>query len=466
MSVTLDGTSIRQTAPLSRMINNDYFEVSVRLAADDWTPGVDQVIVGSWGDVGHRHWRFILTAAGNLQFEWTEDGTNVLSYTSTGPPAGAVNGQPLWVAASFDMSYLPAGGVWAGGFGYHADGDWDDVVGNFTIISQTAGAAPGGWFEGTFDFIDLGAVDGVGDVDGIRGVVSEIRMYTGPFAGRVLVGPTEPAEWVAGLALTPGVQVIEHSFWPPRLLISAAGWERNAEVTIWRSVGGVRTAVRRCTDVLTRDTALVAVDSEFPFALPITYVVEVDGIDTYTSTPITVDLPGGKVALTDAISGTSVETVVMAWPRKSYERPATRSAVNGRRVVVSDPRGQWSAQVEFLTETDAAAAAMDAFLDGLTEGVMQIRQPGGYGGVDCYVAVLSDSEERLSQDGLDQRRRWPMEVDEVDGWSSELVSPASTLGDIEAAYVGCTMADIEQDFAGEPLRAIELTDWVNVGRPA
>lgn len=230
-------------------------------------------------------------------------------------------------------------------------------------------------------------------------------------------------------------------------------------VTVYRSVAGVRTAVRGAGEVTATDVAILALDAELPFGVPITWVASVNDADAATAGPTTYTLTGGKVALSDAITGQSAEVVITAWPGKDRARAATTFVVGGRTVVVSGDRGMATSQVSVLTETDSARENLHALLSDATGGVLQLRQAGPYGGVDCYIAVLSDNESRWSQDGTDARRVWTLTVAEVEAWAPELPTLGFTFDDVDAAYAGLTFADLDGDYAAASFLAFDLTDW-------
>lgn len=244
------------------------------------------------------------------------------------------------------------------------------------------------------------------------------------------------------VALSASVQDV----YPPRVLLSVTGLTIGDDVELFRSVAGERTPVRGGA-VTATDTSVVRTDAELPFGVPVTYVARVNDSTEYTAGPTTYTLPGGKVALSDAISGEAAEVVITAWPEKATERVASSFVVGGRNVVVSGPRGMWTADIEILTETTSARENMARLFDAATSGTVQVRQAGGYDGVDCYVAVLTDSERRFSQDGSDQRRLWTLKVSEVEGWSSDLEARGYTLADIETAYYALTLDAIDNDHA-------------------
>jgi hypothetical protein len=247
--------------------------------------------------------------------------------------------------------------------------------------------------------------------------------------------------------------------YPPRVTLSVTPIAVGDIVTISRAVAGVRTAVRGASAVVSTNTAALAFDAELPFGVPITWYAAANGVDIASAGPTTYTLTGGKVALSDAISGQSAEVVITAWPDKATDRPGSTFAVGGRTVAVLGDRGMFTGQVSVLTETDTARENLAALLAEATDGVLQVRQAGGYGGVDCYAAVLSDTESRWSQDGSDQRRIWTLQLAEVEGWAPELDTLAFTFADFDAAYAGLTFAQLTLDFTGQSFLAFNLTDW-------
>ena len=239
----------------------------------------------------------------------------------------------------------------------------------------------------------------------------------------------------------------EQDVWPPRVLLSLTGLTVTDAVELYRETGGERTLVRAGTDDSVSDTSFLRVDAELPFGVPVTYVAVVNGADEYTAGPDTYTLPGGKVALSDAISGLAAESVILSWPDKTYDRDASVFRVGGRNVVVSGDLGGFTSTIELLTESTSAVASVMELVAEATEGVVQIRQPGGYDGVDSYLAVTSATERRWSQDGSDDRRVVALAVTEVEGWAPALEARGFTLQDVADAYDGLTLDDLADDYA-------------------
>jgi hypothetical protein len=239
----------------------------------------------------------------------------------------------------------------------------------------------------------------------------------------------------------------EQDVYPPRVLVSVTGLAGGEFVEIFRVVAGVRTAVRGGAAVVD-DVAFLVLDAELPFGIPAHYVAVVDSAAEYATTPVTYALPGGKVAISDAITGLAAEVVIMAWPEKRHERDSSVFRLaSGRTAVVAGPPVQFTGAIDVFTATDSSRDNLINVLQSATAGTVQIRQPGGYADVDCYVSVLNHTVKRWSQDGTDERRVITLEVAEVSGWSSELTARGYTYADLESVYTGLTYADLAGDYA-------------------
>lgn len=256
-----------------------------------------------------------------------------------------------------------------------------------------------------------------------------------------------------GVYATP-VSAVEQDVWPARVLVTVTGLLTFGAdtLTLYREVAGERTEVRAAAEItVTGQDAFVRVDAELPFGVPLRYVAVMTlaggALLELGSATLTVQLAGGKVALTDAIAGEAAEVVVLSWPAKTRARRSTAYQVGGRNVVVTGPRAQAGSTLELFVETDTARQNLDALLGDATSGVVQIRQPGGYSGVDAYLAVLADTEARWSQDGTDQRRTWTLDVVEVDGWPPAFEDAGFTLQDVADTYTGLTLFDLSNDYA-------------------
>jgi hypothetical protein len=262
------------------------------------------------------------------------------------------------------------------------------------------------------------------------------------------------------------VDAVEQDSWPPRVQISVTGLTDGDAVEVHRQVAGVLTPVRGGSVESTDDPAFVIVDAELPFGVPVSWVVFINGVgiavdgDTYT-------LPGGKVAISDAITGRAAEVVIGAAGDKSYARKSARFNVAGRNMVVSGPMGEAEGTYELLVETTSSLENLKQVLRTATQGIVQIRQAGvsaltgdPYDGVDAYLAVDKAVERRYSQDGSDPRRLVVIDYAEVDGWAGDLTASGFTLQDI-ADYLdpGATLQDLAGLYPGGTLLQIALADW-------
>jgi hypothetical protein len=268
----------------------------------------------------------------------------------------------------------------------------------------------------------------------------------------------------AAVALTlhpaAAITIDEQDTWPPRVLVSVTGLVTGLDtVRVVRHVAGVETNLRAGRSVTAvTDTSFLVLDAELPFGVPVNYKAIVNESSRYESATTSYVLVGGKVALSDAITGLAVETTIMAWEGKTRSRRSTVFQVGARNIVVAGDRGQFAADVTFYFETEAARTQFEDLLTNATEGVIQVRQPGGYTGVDCYIAVTSDIESRYSQDGSDERREWTVGAVEVDGWAPALEPAGFTLQDIADFYGPTgTLADLNGDYA--TLLQVAQADW-------
>jgi hypothetical protein len=318
--------------------------------------------------------------------------------------------------------------------------DWFDSVGGYLTTSASAQAlAAGAW-----EFRDFTAEAPAGAASFIYGPT-----ITGSPANGTLL-------YVDDIDAVSPITTIDQDVWPPRVQITVAGLTPGDDVVIYREVDGARTPVRGGTATNVTDFAFLTIDAELPFGVPVRWIAVVNDDTGSPTVAETYTLPGGKVALTDAITGTAAEVVVLAWPEWSYDMDASVFRVQDsddegqprtRNIVVSGGVGQFTATIEFYVETASAKRSVLTLLASATQNIMQIRQPGGYDDTDAYVALLGHRMRRYSGDGSDARRVHVLEVAQVDGWSDDLTAAGWTLGDLADVYAGLTLADLANDFS-------------------
>lgn len=230
-------------------------------------------------------------------------------------------------------------------------------------------------------------------------------------------------------------------------------------IAVGRTVAGVRTWVRGAGQQTATDISFLAWDAELPFGVAITWCAEVNYVEVAWSGPTTYTLPGGNAALSDAITAQSAEVQIADMGERTHDRASSVFRVGGRTVVVSGDRGQYKTQISLLTETDAERDTLAALLSSATDGILQLRQSGTFSGIDGYLAALSDTEARVSQDGTDQRRMWTLQVAEVEGWAPELPTLGFTFADFDTAYGGLTFTNFDTAFTGLTFLDFDVTDW-------
>ena len=151
--------------------------------------------------------------------------------------------------------------------------------------------------------------------------------------------------------MTGTLAVTEQDVWPPRHLITATGLT-NAFYTINRVVGSTRTPIRGAfNQYIWPATATVVIDAEFPFEVPFTYELIEAGAITDTDGPYTMTLPGGNVAVTDAITGLAAEVQIGAIDDLAADTQAAVYSVDGLNRTVTSPMGQPQTVIDLFTAT-------------------------------------------------------------------------------------------------------------------
>lgn len=238
---------------------------------------------------------------------------------------------------------------------------------------------------------------------------------------------------------------VQNTF-PPRVLVTVSDLAIGDDVVINRWVDGVGTPIRSGTTTSTT-TAVVVVDAEAPFNDSIYYEAVINEL-SYTTSPLTLTLPGGKNVLTDPTLNLVAEVVIQDWPEKRRERRNTTFRVGARNIVVSGPLGQAETQAVLYTETDSSAQTLVGVLEDATGGVVQIREGSGASGIDGYYAVTAVTEQRYLTDvGADERRLWTVELTETDPWAPELVSVGYTYQQAQDFYVDVPYSSVQPAYA-------------------
>jgi hypothetical protein len=253
-----------------------------------------------------------------------------------------------------------------------------------------------------------------------------------------------PAVATSGITISAAVQTV----FPPRVLVSVTGMTSSniATATLYRQIGTDRTAVRAATDVpVSGQNALLRIDGEEPFGVPLTYVVSLtDAIGSraeLTSSPVTCTVTSDVIS--DAIRGVGAHVFIEAWDDKKRTRDATVFNVNGRLVVVGKKRSAAQAQITVSTDTDADGDALQDILNNATEGTILIRKDETHPGVDGHLALLDDDERRNWQTPY---RAWDLNTAEADAWPDTLEAAGFTLQDIANNFT--TLQDIADAFPG------------------
>lgn len=257
---------------------------------------------------------------------------------------------------------------------------------------------------------------------------------------------------------TAALAATAQTVFPPRTLVAATGMKAEdiVEATFYRQQGTDLTAVRAASGIdVTGTDALLRVDAEMPFGVPVSYVAQLTDVNglvwqVTSSGTITSTVPGDVIS--DAVNGIGATVELQAPLDKQRDRNATTFNVGGRMVAVSRRRSGASSTVTLRTLTDADGDALDQVLQGATEGVVMIRKQTSLSRLDGYFAVLSDNER---PHWYDEVRWWDLTTIQAESWPDVLEAAGFTLADIAANFN--TLADLSAAFP--TLLAIALNDF-------
>lgn len=225
--------------------------------------------------------------------------------------------------------------------------------------------------------------------------------------------------------------------------------------TLYREdLDGVRSVVRGAIGVTPTGGALVLVDHEAPFGVPVTYVLvqELAGALVETrSNPVT--LAASLPWVTHPVTGQGVALTIETWPDLSYSARQSVVAVAGRAapIVVSDVRLAAVSELTCITRTRDQLFALRELL--ATGDVLLVRPVCG--AVETqFLAVGDVVESRIKATsrrhdpnpaGSDWRRRVSLSVQAVDQPAPQIPARGSTLLELHN-YVPTTLADLADAF--------------------
>ncbi len=254
--------------------------------------------------------------------------------------------------------------------------------------------------------------------------------------------------FILAIKSTAAITVQSLNLFPPRTQISVTSMVINDALEIYRVVAGERTLLRNGKKDQVTDPSYVVVDGELPFGIPVKYEAVINGVAVYTSSTASYAPPGGKVILSDAVTGDASEFIITAWDEKAYDTPNSVFTVGGRNVVVIGQVGLFEATLRIYFDAYSSSTNFKALLTTATEGILQLRSPDSvkYEGVNSYLSIINAKEKRFSQDGSDPRREWELTVVETEAWSDGQIASGFTLQDIATKYAGLTLANYAADY--------------------
>jgi hypothetical protein len=239
-----------------------------------------------------------------------------------------------------------------------------------------------------------------------------------------------------------------------RVVVSVSGLSSETpavdRVTLWRDdLDRPRSEVRGYVDYEPTADGFVAVDFEVPLSRPVFYVLEVIHEDEtrseHLATAIVVE--GTRPLVSVPITGEYVEVdAIETWSELARDGRATVVDVHDRPdpIVVSSGLTSPVSAPTLRTDTLTARRTLRRLLE--TAQVLLLRAPE-LDVEDAYIVTGKHTESRVSNSGLDLRRRHALDVRHVAPPSLFLPAEGDTLAELADAFPG-TLADLAAAFPG------------------
>lgn len=172
------------TAPANVEAITGDIDVRARVKLADYSTGANQTIFCRYGAAGARAWRIYMNTIGYLVFEWSPDGTNLVSYNTTSAPA-LTDGQEYWLRATVDVDNG------SGGYTPALYMSTDGVTWT-TLRTQDVNTGTTGIYDPPGQEYEIGGRGYTGDL--IAGSVYEVQIRDG--IGGPIVNPQPIDSWV------------------------------------------------------------------------------------------------------------------------------------------------------------------------------------------------------------------------------------------------------------------------------
>lgn len=157
-------------------------DVAVKVALDDWTPASQWSFAAHSGGAGDRGWWFQVETSGLLSLVFSNDGTALITKTSTVAPVVA-DGGTLWVRVVLDVDN-GAGGYDVKFYTSTNGATWTQLGATVTTAVVTT----------LFDAVTFYEIGGRGTNTTLSGKLYEVRIRNG-IAGPLIL-PAFPEQWM------------------------------------------------------------------------------------------------------------------------------------------------------------------------------------------------------------------------------------------------------------------------------
>lgn len=131
-------------------------DLRCKVALDDWTPTATNALISKYSSAGSYSWLFSVISTGALRLDYSADGTNILTATSTVSTSTIPisDGNPIWVRVTLDVNNGASGH--STNFYYSRDGvTWIQLgttvttAGTISLFNSSANLNIGTWGPGS-----------------------------------------------------------------------------------------------------------------------------------------------------------------------------------------------------------------------------------------------------------------------------------------------------------------------------
>lgn len=97
------GTYLYQLNPADIPLTSPDLDARIKVSLDDWTPGAQRTIFGRYTSAGYRSWKLMISSSNQLNYNWSDDGTNNVTKGYSVNTNQFTDGQAYWLRVTHDV---------------------------------------------------------------------------------------------------------------------------------------------------------------------------------------------------------------------------------------------------------------------------------------------------------------------------------------------------------------------------